>query len=70
MLLAAHTIAAPSSQTEGGEATREWSTRPGKHATAVEQNFKNQWKEIIEQHLGSPAIVCKTDGTICKVFKK
>ena len=40
--------------------TREWSTKPGKHTTAVEQAFKSQWKEIIEQHYNSPSIVVWT----------
>jgi beta-galactosidase/beta-glucuronidase len=40
--------------------TREWSTTPGKHTTAIETAFKNQWKEIIEEHLSNPCIVVWT----------
>lgn len=40
--------------------TREWSTKPGKHTTAVESAFKSQWQEIIEQHYNSPSIVVWT----------
>lgn len=40
--------------------TREWSTQPGKHTTAIETAFKNQWKEIIEEHLSNPCIVVWT----------
>ena len=40
--------------------TREWSTKPGKHTTAVENAFKSQWKEIIEQHKNSPCVVIWT----------
>ena len=40
--------------------TREWSTKPGKHTTAVENAYKNQWKEIIEQHKNSPCVVVWT----------
>ncbi|MCR4957999.1 MAG: beta-galactosidase [Prevotella sp.] len=40
--------------------TREWSTKPGKHTTAVESAFKAQWKEIIEQLYSHPSIVVWT----------
>jgi hypothetical protein len=40
--------------------TREWSTQPGKHTAAIETAFKNQWKEIIEEHLSNPCIVVWT----------
>ena len=40
--------------------TREWSTKSGKHTTAVENAYKNQWKEIIEQHKNSPCVVVWT----------
>ena len=40
--------------------TREWSTTTGKHTSAVENAFKNQWKEIIDQHFSNPCIVVWT----------
>jgi len=40
--------------------TREWSTKNGTHASTVETAFKNQWKEIIDQHYSNPCIVVWT----------
>ena len=40
--------------------TREWSTISGKQTSAVEAAFKNQWKEIMEQHYNSAAVVVWT----------
>ncbi len=40
--------------------TREWSTKPGSHSSAVETAFKNQWQEIMEQHYSCPSIVVWT----------
>ncbi|MBR6997671.1 MAG: beta-galactosidase [Prevotella sp.] len=40
--------------------TRQWSTVSGKQTSAVETAFKNQWKEIMEQHYNSPAVVVWT----------
>ena len=39
---------------------RDWSTKTGTLNSGVESNFKRQWKEIIDQHYASPAIVVWT----------
>ena len=40
--------------------THEWSTKTGTQTSAVETNFKRQWKEIIEQFYSTPSIVVWT----------
>ena len=40
--------------------TREWSTKNGTQPSTVENAFKNQWKEIIDQHYSNPCVVVWT----------
>ncbi|MBQ9668972.1 MAG: beta galactosidase jelly roll domain-containing protein [Prevotella sp.] len=39
---------------------RDWSTKNGQQTTAVENNFRSQWRDIIQQHYSSPSIVVWT----------
>ena len=47
-------------RSDEGWAPRDWSTKNGSQPTAVVNAFKNQWKEIMEQHLSAPCIVVWT----------
>jgi len=48
-------------RSDEGWKPREWSTGTGgKQSTTVENAYRNQWKEIIDQHYSSPAIVVWT----------
>ncbi len=39
---------------------REWYNGNGTQPTAVENNFKNEWKDIIAQHYNSPCVIMWT----------
>ena len=47
-------------RSDEGWTPRDWSTRSGSQTTAVSNAFSSQWREIINQHYSSPAIVVWT----------
>ena len=52
-------------RSDEGWTPRDWSTKNGNQTAGVTGAFKNQWKEIIEQHMSSPCIVVWTPFNEC-----